>query len=321
MVPITLPSGPLNRIEDSHGTKGLRMNKNLQRRGIILAGGAGSRLYPVTAAINKHLLPIYNKPMIYYSLSTLMLAGIRKILLISTPQDIPGFQRLLNDGSHLGIDLTYAEQPQPKGLAQAFTIGRDFIGTEKVALILGDNVFYGSGFQNLLAKGASQEGATIFGYPVKDPRPFGVAELDETGKVVSIEEKPTKPKSNLAVIGLYFYDNSVVDIAAQLVPSARGEFEITDINREYLKRNQLNCVCFGRGLAWLDTGTHESLLQAGNFVETIEVRQGLKVACPEEIACTMGFISPQELERLGEQMHNEYGKYLTTRAHELAKHK
>ncbi len=294
------------------------MNEDLRRRGIILAGGSGSRLYPVTTGMNKHLLPIYNKPMIYYSLSTLMLAGIREILLISSPQDLPEFKRLLADGSHLGINLSYAEQPKPEGLAQAFTIGRKFVGDEKVALILGDNVFYGSGFQSFLAKAAVQQGATIFGYPVKDSRPFGVAELDAAGKVISLEEKPIAPKSNLAVVGLYFYDNQVVDIAAQIKRSPRGEFEITDINREYLARDQLNCLCFGRGFAWLDTGTHESLLQAGNFVETIEIRQGLKVACPEEIACTMGYISPQELADLGEKINNDYGKYLTVRAHELA---
>jgi len=293
--------------------------EQLCRKGIVLAGGSGSRLYPVTTAVNKHLLPIYNKPMIYYSLSTLMLAGIRQILLITTPKDLPAFRNLLGDGAQLGIEIQYAAQPKSEGLAQAFIIGREFIGAEHVALILGDNVFYGRGFQPLLSGGAAQTGATIFGYPVKDPRPFGVVELDDESRILSLEEKPDYPKSNLAVVGLYFYDNQVIDIAANLLPSARGELEITDVNREYLRRGQLNCVRFGRGFAWLDTGTHESLLQAGNFIETIEERQGLKIACLEEIACIKGFITPKQLAGLAEEYTNDYGQYLATRAEELTR--
>lgn len=293
------------------------MVEQLCKKGIVLAGGSGSRLYPVTMAINKHLLPIYNKPMIYYSLSTLMLSGIRQILVITTPRDVPAFQQLLGDGARLGIELQYAEQPKPEGLAQAFMIGREFIGADHVALILGDNVFYGRGFQPLLADVAARTGATIFGYPVKDPRPFGVVELDTADKVLSLEEKPEHPKSDLAVVGLYFYDNQVVDIAANLAPSARGELEITDVNREYLRRGQLNCVRFGRGFAWLDTGTHDSLLQAGNFIETLEERQGLKVACLEEIACIKGFITPRQLAALAGEISNDYGQYLAARAEEL----
>jgi glucose-1-phosphate thymidylyltransferase len=295
------------------------MDALLGTKGIVLAGGSGSRLYPVTTAINKHLLPIYNKPMIYYSLSTLMLAGIRDILLITTPQDLPAFQNLLGDGTRLGIEIEYAVQAKPEGLAQAFIIGCEFIGADNVALILGDNVFYGRGFQPLLAEASSRTGATIFGYPVKNPRPFGVVELDAENRVLSLEEKPEHPKSNLAVVGLYFYDNQVVDIAVNLLPSARGELEITDVNREYLRRGQLNCVRFGRGFAWLDTGTHDSLLQAGNFIETLEERQGLKVACLEEIACIKGFITPRQLAALADELTNDYGQYLAARAEELGR--
>ncbi|MCA9120380.1 MAG: glucose-1-phosphate thymidylyltransferase RfbA [Planctomycetaceae bacterium] len=293
------------------------MGEQLCRKGIILAGGTGSRLYPATTAINKHLLPIYNKPMIYYSMSTLMLTGIRQILLISTEHDLSAFRQLFGDGSRLGIDIQYAIQPRPEGLAQAFIIGREFIGEDHVSLILGDNVFYGRGFQPLLAQAAGSAGATIFGYPVKDPRPFGVAELDADSRVLSIEEKPMHPKSDLAVVGLYFYDNQVVDIASRLVPSARGELEITDVNLEYLRRGQLQCIRFGRGFAWLDTGTHKSLLQAGNFIETLEERQGLKIACLEEIACLKGFITPRQLATLAKEVGNDYGEYLMARAEEL----
>ena len=293
------------------------MAKGLFRKGIVLAGGSGSRLYPVTTVINKHLLPIYDKPMIYYSLSTLMLAGIREILLISTPRDVPSFQSLLGDGNRLGIRIQYAIQPEPKGLAQAFTIGRDFVGDDHVALILGDNILYGQSFQPLLAEASSDKGATVFAYPVSDPTGFGVVQLDEQDVVISLEEKPAAPKSRLAVVGLYFYDNQVVDIAAGLQPSDRGELEITDVNLEYLRRGQLRCVRIGRGFAWLDTGTQKSLLQSGTFVGTIEERQGLKIACLEEIACVKRFISVEQLERLGREISNDYGRYLIERAHEL----
>jgi len=280
-------------------------------KGIILAGGLGTRLYPITRIMSKQLLPVYDKPMIYYPLSVLMLAGIRDILLISTPHDIGHFERLLGDGSHIGISITYAVQPEPQGLAQAFLIARDFVGRHNVALILGDNFFYGQGFQDMLDRAVRrQSGATLFAYVVKDPARYGVVEFDGKRRVLSLEEKPLVPRSNYAVTGLYFYDNQVLDIAANLQPSVRGELEITDVNLEYLTRGQLYVELFGRGFAWLDMGTEESLLQAANFVETIQSRQGLRIACIEEVAYRKGYISATQVVDLVRPLTNGYGQYL-----------
>jgi len=291
-------------------------------KGIILAGGSGTRLYPITKAVSKQLLPVYDKPMIYYPLSVLMLAGIQEILIISTPEDLPNFEKLLGDGSEIGLHISYAVQSSPDGLAQAFIIGEEFIGNDDVCLVLGDNIFYGHGFTDLLAKSLKNvkeaQKATVFGYYVSDPERYGVVDFNSTGEALSIEEKPKHPKSNYAVVGLYFYPNSVVGIAKNIKPSNRGELEITTVNQEYLNRGNLKVELMGRGYAWLDTGTHDSLIDASNYIRTIESRQGLKVACLEVIACKMGYINKQQLLKLAEPLKkNGYGKYLIDRSREL----
>ena len=281
-------------------------------KGIVLAGGSGTRLYPLTQVVSKQMLPVYDKPMIYYPLSTLMLAGIREILIISTPHDLPMFEKLLGDGSQIGLELSYAEQPRPEGLAQAFIIGKEFIGDDPVAMVLGDNIFYGHGFQGMLKSAAKQTaGATIFAYQVMDPERYGIVEFDAAGRALSLEEKPAKPKSNFAIPGLYFYDNRVVKIAETMKPSPRGELEITDVNKQYLAWGDLNVQNLGRGFAWLDTGTHDAMHEAANYVETIEKRQGLKISCIEEIAYRLGYIDRDQLQALGKVMEkNNYGQYL-----------
>ena len=286
--------------------------ESVNRKGIVLAGGSGTRLYPLTHVVSKQLLPVYDKPLIYYPLSTLMLAGIREILVISTPEDLPRFERLLGDGSHWGISLSHAVQPEPLGLADAFVVGREFVGKSPVALVLGDNIFYGQGFGQTLRKASAYTGgATVFGYYVRDPERYGVVEFDGDGTVLSIEEKPERARSHYAITGLYFYDNDVLDIAAGLAPSARGELEITDVNVEYLRRGKLSVELMGRGMAWLDSGTHEALLEANTFIETIEKRQGLKVSCPEEISYRMGYIDTEQVARLAKPLaKNNYGQYL-----------
>jgi glucose-1-phosphate thymidylyltransferase len=292
--------------------------ENANYKGIILAGGTGSRLFPITRSVNKQLLPVYNKPMVYYPLSTLMLAGIREILIITNPGDHVGYEQLLGNGSQLGLSIDYAIQDNPRGLADAFRVGRDFVDNRNVALILGDNIFYGPGFQGMLADVSTRtSGATVFAYPVKDPQRYGVVEVDDQNRAISIEEKPAEPKSSLAVVGLYFYDNQVLDIAANLKPSPRGELEITDLNDHYLQRGELHVKTLGRGFAWLDMGTFDSLMQASSMIQTVESRQGLKVACIEEVACVKGFISPEQLARLGAGIPNDYGEYLLERAAEL----
>jgi glucose-1-phosphate thymidylyltransferase len=283
----------------------------LKRKGIILAGGVGTRLYPITQSVSKQLLPVYDKPMVYYPLSVLMLAGIRDILLISTPRDVGRFEYLLGDGSRLGIRISYAVQPDPGGLPQAFLVGREFVGSDAVALVLGDNIFYGQGLKSFLDRASARdEGATVFAYEVRDPERYGVVELDRSGRPVALVEKPPQPRSNLAITGLYFYDNDVLDVAEGLEPSTRGELEITDVNRNYLERGKLHVERFGRGFVWLDTGTDESLLAAANFVKTIEERQGLKIACVEEVAYRMGFIDAAQLADVTAPLHNPYGEYL-----------
>jgi glucose-1-phosphate thymidylyltransferase len=281
-------------------------------KGIVLAGGSGTRLHPITQAISKQLLPVYDKPMVYYPMSVLLLAGIRDILIISTPVDLPHFKRLLGDGSQFGLSLSYAEQPQPNGLAEAFVIGAEFIGDDDVALVLGDNIFYGQGFSRVLQQqAATLDGCVLFGYPVKDPSRYGVGEVDEDGKLVSIEEKPARPRSNKAITGLYLYDNAVIEIARGLKPSARGELEITDVNLAYLRQGRAHLVDLGRGFAWLDTGTHDSLLEAGQFVQVLEHRQGVRIACLEEIALRMGYITAQECHALGSKLaKSQYGEYV-----------